>query len=302
MTDRFGKVAVLLGGLSAEREVSLKSGAMIHEGLKDRGIDACIIDADANVLNELKQAGADRAFIALHGPWGEDGVIQGALETIGLPYTGSGVLGCALSMDKIRSKQLWLGTGIPTPDFVELKEEQSLGLAIDELQFPLFVKPVHEGSSIGVTRVDSEDALEQAWRDAKELDDAVIAESGVEGPELTIAILQEWALPVIRLETPRTFYDYEAKYQCSTTRYLCPCGLPGDLESALQAQALRAFQLLGCSGWGRVDLMLDAQNSPYFLEVNTVPGMTDHSLVPMAAKQAGMEFSELTERILETSL
>jgi len=302
VTDRFGKVAVLLGGLSAEREVSLKSGAMIHEGLKDRGIDACIIDADANVLNELKQAGADRAFIALHGPWGEDGVIQGALETIGLPYTGSGVLGCALSMDKIRSKQLWLGTGIPTPDFVELKEEQSLGLAIDELQFPLFVKPVHEGSSIGVTRVDSEDALEQAWRDAKELDDAVIAESGVEGPELTIAILQEWALPVIRLETPRTFYDYEAKYQCSTTRYLCPCGLPGDLESALQAQALRAFQLLGCSGWGRVDLMLDAQNSPYFLEVNTVPGMTDHSLVPMAAKQAGMEFSELTERILETSL
>ena len=302
MSGRYGRVAVLLGGPTAEREVSLKSGAMILEALLERGIDAYAVDADANVLARLEETGADRAFIALHGPWGENGVIQGALETAQIPYTGSGVLGCALSMDKIRSKQLWMGTGIPTPDFVELKDAESLRTALDRLQLPLFVKPVHEGSSIGVTRVDSGDALERAWGDARKLDGEVMAEVCVQGAELTIAILHDWALPTIRLETPRAFYDYEAKYLSDATRYLCPCGLPEELEAALQTQAVRAFQLLGCTGWGRVDLMLDENMEPYFLEVNTVPGMTDHSLVPMAAREAGMGFPELVERILETSL
>lgn len=302
MSGRFGKVAVLLGGPTAEREVSLKSGGMILNGLLERGVDAYALDADTNVLTQLKQAGADRAFIALHGPWGENGVIQGALETIQLPYTGSGVLGCALSMDKVRSKQLWMGTGIPTPDFVQLRDAESLRTAVDRLQLPLFIKPVHEGSSIGITRVDSEDALERAWEDARKLDSDVMAEVCIQGTELTIAILHDWALPTIRLETPRTFYDYEAKYLSDATRYLCPCGLPEELESSLQAQAVRAFQLLGCTGWGRVDLMLGDDMEPYFLEVNTVPGMTDHSLVPMAAREAGMDFPELVERILETSL
>lgn len=302
MSDRFGRVAVLLGGPTAEREVSLKSGAMILQGLLDRDIDAFSIDADPSVLFRLQETQADRVFIALHGPWGENGVIQGALETVQMPYTGSGVLGCALSMDKIRSKQLWMGTGIPTPAFVELYDEESLQRAIGQLQLPLFIKPVHEGSSIGVTRVDSIDALERAWTSAKELDNEVMAEVCIQGPELTIAVLQDHALPTIRLETPRAFYDYEAKYHSDATRYLCPCGLPEELEITLQAQAVRAFQLLGCSGWGRVDLMLDEMNRPYFLEVNTVPGMTDHSLVPMAAKQAGMDFPHLAERILETSL
>ncbi len=302
MSGRFGKVAVLLGGSTAEREVSLKSGAMILKGLLNKNIDAFSIDADSSVLTQLQDTKANRVFIALHGPWGENGVIQGALETIEMPYTGSGVLGCALSMDKVRSKQLWIGTGIPTPDFVELRKQGDLQQAVDTLGLPLFVKPVHEGSSIGVSRVNSEDALEQAWASAKKLDREVMAEVCIEGPELTIAVLQDHALPTIRLETPRTFYDYEAKYHSDTTQYLCPCGLAQELEADLQKLALRAFQVLGCSGWGRVDLMLDQSDNPYFLEVNTVPGMTDHSLVPMAAKEAGMEFPELVERILETSL
>lgn len=302
MSGRFGKVAVLLGGSTAERDVSLKSGAMILKGLLNKNIDAFSIDADSSVLTRLQDTKANRVFIALHGPWGENGIIQGALETIEMPYTGSGVLGCALSMDKVRSKQLWIGTGIPTPDFVELRKQGDLQQAVDTLGLPLFVKPVHEGSSIGVSRVNSEDALEQAWASAKKLDREVMAEVCIEGPELTIAVLQDHALPTIRLETPRTFYDYEAKYHSDTTQYLCPCGLAQELEADLQKLALRAFQVLGCSGWGRVDLMLDQSDNPYFLEVNTVPGMTDHSLVPMAAKEAGMEFPELVERILETSL
>lgn len=302
MSDRFGKVAVLSGGPTSEREVSLKSGAMILEGLLQRGIEAFAIDADSSVLTQLEDSHADRAFIALHGPWGENGIVQGALETVRMPYTGSGVLGCALSMDKVRSKQLWLGTGVPTPDFIELHRQEDLQQAVVRLGLPLFIKPVHEGSSIGVTRIDSEDALEQAWISAKELDNEVMAEVCVNGPELTIAVLQDHALPTIRLETPRSFYDYEAKYHSDTTRYLCPCGLAQELEAALQMQAVRAFRLLGCAGWGRVDLMLDENDHPFFLEVNTVPGMTDHSLVPMAARQAGMEFPELVEQILETSL
>lgn len=302
MSDRFGRVAVLLGGPTAEREVSIKSGTMVVDGLRQRNIDAYAVDAGFDVMEKLEDTRADRVFIALHGPWGENGIIQGSLEVAQIPYTGSGVLGSALSMDKVRSKLLWSGTDIPTPDFVALPGEESLQPAIDRLGLPVFVKPVHEGSSIGVTRVDSAQQLRGAWTGAKELDSEVMAEVCIEGPELTIAILGDQALPAIRLETPRTFYDYEAKYVSDTTRYLCPCGLPDEVERSLQEQSLRAFELLGCSGWGRVDLMLDDRGDPYFLEVNTVPGMTDHSLVPIAARQAGIEFPELVERILEMTL
>ncbi len=302
MSPDFGKVAVLMGGPSSERAVSLKSGQAVLAGLQSAGVDAFALDADAQVLAVLAQQGAARAFIALHGPWGEDGVIQGALETIGMPYTGSGVLGSALAMDKLRSKQLWQSTGFPTPQYQVLMDEAALETTLQTLGLPLFVKPSREGSSIGVTRVDTPQQLHSAWLAARELDQCVLAEQLIAGAELTVAVLQDRALPIIRLETPRTFYDYAAKYEADDTRYLCPCGLPGELEQGLQDQALDAFRALGCEGWGRVDLMLDEAQQPYFLEVNTVPGMTDHSLVPMAARAAGMDFPELVRRILETSL
>ncbi len=302
MSGRFGRVAVLLGGPSAEREVSLKSGGAVLEALRRSGVHAVAVDADGTVLDRLRAERAERAFIALHGRWGEDGVIQGALEVAGIPYTGSGVLGSALAMDKLRSKQLWQGAGIPTPAYVELGGDIRIEQVVDGLGLPLFVKPSREGSSIGVSRVDTIDQLEAAWEQARLVDDRVIAERCIQGIELTVGVLGEEALPTIRLETPRTFYDYEAKYLSDTTRYLCPCGLDGQIERRLQEQSLAAFRLLDCSGWGRVDLMLDANGNPYFLEVNTVPGMTDHSLVPMAARAAGIEFDELVLRILETSL
>jgi D-alanine-D-alanine ligase len=302
MNPRFGKVAVLMGGPSAEREVSLKSGQAVLAGLLEAGVDTFAVDADAAVLRELETRGADRAFIALHGPWGEDGVIQGALETIGMPYTGSGVLGSALAMDKLRSKQVWMSTGIPTPAFTVLHGEQDLDAANGELGLPMFVKPSREGSSLGVTKVTGGENLHSAWSAARALDACVLAEQCIQGKELTIAILGGNALPAIRLETPHTFYDYAAKYEADTTRYLCPCGLEVSLEQQLQTLALAAFEALGCSGWGRVDLMLDEAERPYFLEVNTVPGMTDHSLVPMAAQAAGITFPQLVTHILETSL
>ena len=252
--------------------------------------------------DRLRDVAARRVFIALHGPWGEDGVVQGALETVGLPYTGSGVLGCALAMDKLRSKQIWRGVGIPTPPWTVLDNETALERALDELGVPLFVKPSREGSSIGVSRVDTFDQLVSAWREARERDDCVLAEKCIQGSELTIAILGARALPVIRLETPRDFYDYAAKYEAESTRYLCPSGLAPEVEASLQDRAMAAFEALACVGWGRVDLMLDRDSRPYFLEVNTVPGMTDHSLVPMAARAAGIGFPELVVRILETSL
>ncbi len=291
-----------MGGLSAEREVSLNSGARIVQALQARDLDVVGVDADRNVLRRLQELAADRAFIALHGRWGEDGVIQGALEVAGIPYTGSGVLGSALAMDKLRTKIMWQGAGIPTPEYRLLTEEAELAGVARELGLPLFVKPSLEGSSIGVTKVTTQQQLSHAWRDAREYGTDVLAERCIEGPELTVAILGDEALPIIRLETPRTFYDYTAKYEADSTKYNCPSGLDADFELALQQQSLRAFQVLGCSGWGRVDLMLDAHNAPYFLEVNTVPGMTDHSLVPMAARAKGMEFEQLVRRILEISL
>ena len=299
---RFGKVAVLMGGPSAERDVSLRSGAMVLEGLLNAGVNAVAIDAGPDVLDRLKRMRADRAFIVLHGPWGEDGVIQGALETIGMPYTGSGVLGSALAMDKVRSKQIWTSIGLPTPPYAVIRHASELDAVLDEHPLPLFVKPGGEGSSIGVTKVETPGQLREAFDTAAAFGGPVIAETFIAGPEVTIGILGEQALPAIKLETPRTFYDYEAKYQSDTTRYLCPSGLDEDLERRLKKLSVEAFQAIGCSGWGRADLMLDPDMHPYLLEVNTVPGMTDHSLVPMAARAAGLSFPELVVKILELSL
>lgn len=301
-TPAFGKVALLMGGLSAEREVSLRSGAMVLDGLLEAGIDAVAIDAGRDVLDEIRRAGADRVFNVLHGPWGEDGVVQGALETVGLPYTGSGVLGSALAMDKLRTKQVWAGLGLPIPEYAVIRDPDELPAVLERHELPLFVKPGGEGSSIGVTKVETPDQLRAAYDTASQFGGPVLAETFIGGPEVTISILGKQALPAIRLETPRTFYDYEAKYESDSTLYHCPSGLEAELEASLNALSLQAFEALGCGGWGRVDLMLDEQMNPYLLEVNTIPGMTDHSLVPLAARTAGMSFSELVVRILETSL
>lgn len=297
----FGKVAVLLGGQAAEREISLKSGAAVLAALQRLGVDAHPIDPGPDLLEVLRAGAFDRAFIVLHGRGGEDGQVQGALHTLGLPYTGSGVLGSALGMDKHRSKLVWRGCGLPTADSVLLREERDLPAAA-ALGFPLMIKPVHEGSSIGMARVETLDALADAWRAACGFDALVLAERWIAGAEYTCAILGREALPLIRLETPHLFYDFEAKYHAGTTRYHCPCGLDDATEQRLRTLALDAFDALGASGWGRVDFMLDEAGASYLLEINTVPGMTDHSLVPMAARVAGLEFDALVWRILETSL
>ncbi|MBK1716467.1 D-alanine--D-alanine ligase [Thiocystis violacea] len=299
-STKFGKVALLMGGRAAEREISLKSGRAVHEALQRLGVDVDPLDPDEAILERLRAGGYDRAFIILHGRGGEDGLIQGALETIGMPYTGSGVLGSALGMDKYRCKLAWAGCGLPTADFVLLREAADLPAAA-ALGFPLMIKPVHEGSSIGMARVESEEALERAWRAAAEFDALVLAERWIQGTELTCAILGREALPMIRLETPHAFYDYEAKYQANSTRYHCPSGLDAAVEANLRELSLRAFDVVGASGWGRVDMMLDGEGRPFLLEINTVPGMTDHSLVPMAARVAGIDFDDLVWRILETS-
>ena len=297
----FGRVAMLYGGTSAEREVSLNSGSQILSALLSAGIDAVGIDAGTDVIQRVLDGAFDRVFIALHGRGGEDGVIQGALQMAGVPYTGSGVLGSALAMDKLRSKQLWQGIGLNTPPFAVLRSEADLSIAAQTLGFPLMVKPAGEGSSIGMARVDDAEGLVQAYGLASGYDREVLVERWMVGAEYTGAVLQGVALPLIRLETPRTFYDYEAKYLRDDTVYRCPCGLDPDQEAALQGLVLQAFGSVGASGWGRVDLMIDQAGAPALLEVNTVPGMTDHSLVPMAAKAAGMSFEALVWQILETS-
>jgi D-alanine-D-alanine ligase len=298
---RFGKVALLLGGDAAERDISLKSGAAVAAALRRSGVDVHEIDPGPDVLEVLRSGGFARAFIILHGRGGEDGQIQGALARIGLPYTGSGVLGSAIGMDKYRTKLLWAGAGIPTADFVLLHDELDLPAA-ERLGFPLMIKPSQEGSSIGMAKVDDAAGLAGAWHAAARYDRTVLAERWLPGDEFTCAILQGEALPLIRLETPNSFYDYEAKYFSDSTRYHCPCGLPAQREAELMQLCVRAFDLVGASGWGRVDFMLDADGEPKLLEVNTVPGMTDHSLVPMAAKAAGVDFDALCLRILATSL
>ncbi|MEW7980514.1 MAG: D-alanine--D-alanine ligase [Candidatus Sedimenticola endophacoides] len=300
-TQDFGRVAVLYGGLSAEREVSLRSGAAVLAGLRRGGIDAHGIDVGADILEVLGRGRFDRAFIILHGRGGEDGVMQGALELLGLPYTGSGVAASALCMDKYRSKLLWQGLGLPTPEHVLLRDEAQLQEAA-ALGFPLMVKPAHEGSSIGMARVAGPGELAEAWREAARLDAEVLAERWITGREYTAAVLGGEVLPLIRLETPNAFYDYQAKYHSDTTRYHCPCGLEAGREVVLQGLALDAFRAVGASGWGRVDILVDDQERPWLLEVNTAPGMTDHSLVPMAARQHGLDFDALVWRILAQTL
>jgi len=295
------RVAVLLGGKSAEREVSLKSGALVLAALRARGVDAHAFDPAEHGLEALIAGRYERAFIALHGRFGEDGTLQGALEWLGLRYTGSGVLGCALAMDKLRAKRLWMAEGLPTPPFEILDAKSDFRATAKRLGLPLMVKPVNEGSSIGMSKVRAAGDLEEAYALAVNYDRAVIAEKFVDGTELTAGILGDEALPLIKLETPRDFYDYQAKYVADDTRYLIPCGLPAAKEREVQQLCLRAFRALACSGWGRVDLMLDRAGEPWLLEVNTVPGMTDHSLVPMAARAAGLSYEDLCMRILESS-
>ena len=297
----YGKVAVLMGGLSAEREVSLKSGGAVLAALQKRGVDAHGIDAGKDVMQVLERGRYDRVFIALHGRGGEDGVIQGALEVLGIPYTGSGVLGSALGMDKLRCKLLWAGCAIPTPDYAVYTGNKQLEAMAVRLGYPLFVKPAREGSSIGIGKATSLEELRRACEHAAQFDNTVLIERCIVGQELTAGLLGDIELPLIRLETPRAFYDYEAKYLLDSTRYICPSGLDAQQERKIQKIARQAFDAVGCSGWGRVDFMLDPLGTPYVLEVNTVPGMTDHSLVPMAAKHAGLGFDELVLRILETS-
>jgi D-alanine-D-alanine ligase len=297
----FGKVAVLMGGRSAERPVSLKSGERVLAALKKKGVDAHAFDPKERGLDALIGERFDRAFIALHGRYGEDGTIQGALELLGVLYTGSGVLGSALAMDKWRAKLVWQACGVPTPRCELITRESDLHAVAARLGLPMMVKPSNEGSSIGMTKVKSAGDLPEAYALAANYDRVVIAESFVEGVELTAGVLGDTPLPLIKLETPREFYDYEAKYVADDTRYIIPCGLRPDAERVIQDEALRAFQVLGCGGWGRVDVMLDRSGRPYFLEVNTSPGMTDHSLVPMAARHAGVSFEDLCLRILDSA-
>lgn len=296
----FGKVAVLFGGRSAEREVSLNSGSRVLAALQRQGVDAQAFDPAARKLDEL--AAFDRVFIALHGRYGEDGTIQGALELMQIPYTGSGVMASALGMDKWRTKLLWQAVGLPIPEYVMLDKDSDFAAVERQLGLPIFVKPDCEGSSIGVTMVKQAGALEAAYRVAAEHDPVVLAERGITGGEYTVGIIGEGdnmqALPIIKIEPATEFYDYEAKYLRDDTAYRCPCGLPEAREMELRAQALEAFRALGCRGWGRVDFLMDEQGNAYFLEVNTAPGMTDHSLVPMAARVAGIPYDELVVRVL----
>jgi len=299
--NEFGKVAVLMGGPSAEREVSLKSGARVLAALKSEGIDAHGLDADPAIPMKLRDEGYDRAFIVLHGRWGEDGLIQGALEVLGIPYTGSGVLASALAMDKWRSKLLMRQTGIPTPNFALVRSVLDLDDIAQELGFPMVIKPSREGSSIGTFKVYSREEMEPAWREASEFDADVLAESWIEGQEITVAVLGDRTLPAVRIEPAGEVYDYEAKYLADTTQYFCPSGLDESVETEIKQLAIDTFALLDCSGWGRVDFMIDKGGQPYVLEANTIPGMTDHSLVPIAAKADGMSFEKLSVKILESS-
>ncbi len=300
--EDFGTVAVLMGGNAAEREVSLRSGAAVHAALISRGVNALAVDVTGNVIDTLAKLKVDRIFNIIHGRGGEDGVLQGVLEVLGLPYTGSGVLASALAMDKLRTKLCWRGANLPTPNWFVLKNENDIDACIEALDFPIIVKPALEGSSVGMSKAKNRDELVAALEVALACNCEVYAEAWVTGDEYTVGILQGKALPVIRLETPREFYDYEAKYNSTTTQYHCPCGLNVEQELQLQQLALRASDIIGVQGWARVDVFIDKNGQAQLIEVNTVPGMTDHSLVPMAAKQAGMDFEELVWRILETSV
>ena len=297
----FGKVAVLMGGKSAEREISLMSGNNVLAGLRRQGIDAHAFDPAERPVFEIKSGGYACAFIVLHGRYGEDGTVQGALELMEIPYTGSGVMASALCMDKLRTKLVWLATGLPTPRHAVLTADSDWAAVAKQLGLPLIVKPAREGSSIGLTKVTSLEKIEAAYELAAQHDTLVIAEEFIAGRELTAAFLMDRALPLIRIEAPQGNYDYQHKYFSDDTQYHCPCGLPAAQERELQALVMRAVDALGCSGWGRADLMLREDGKAFLLEMNTVPGMTGHSLVPMAARAAGMEFDDLVVRILESA-
>ncbi|MGQ0699140.1 MAG: D-alanine--D-alanine ligase [Panacagrimonas sp.] len=304
----FGKVAVLMGGWSAEREVSLWSGQAVHAALLARSVDAHAVDADCETLFGLKRAGFDRAFNIMHGTGGEDGTLQAVLDLVGVPYTGSGVLASALAMDKLRSKRMWKSEGLPTPDYFLIRSLDDLEHAATALDYPLIVKPSEEGSSVGITKVKSPDQLAAALAFARgdsNTSRVVMAERFIDGgpnkAEYTCAIVDGRALPTIRIEPDGEFYDYHAKYISDKTRYECPSGLPAALEARMQSLALQAFELLDARGWGRIDFLLDAQGQPWLLEANLVPGMTSHSLVPMAARAAGMSFEDLCWTLLETT-
>lgn len=298
----FGRVAVLFGGKSAEREVSLKSGNAVLGALQAAGVDAFGIDVGDDFLQRLGREKIDRAFIVLHGRGGEDGSMQGLLECAGIPYTGSGILASALAMDKLRTKQVWHSLGLPTPRHAVLTSPADCEAAAAELGFPLIVKPAHEGSSIGMAKVDSAQALLAAWQDAARYDSQVLVEQWIAGPEYTIAVLRGEVLPPIGLGTPHSFYDYDAKYLADDTQYRIPCGLSAEKEAELKDLTARACDAVGTQGWARADVMQDASGQFWLLEVNTVPGMTDHSLVPMAARAAGLDFQQLVLAILADSV
>ena len=298
----FGRVAVMLGGLSAEREVSLDTGGAVLAALQSRGVDAHPWDPAENSISDFAAAGFDRVWIALHGPGGEDGAIQGALQWLDMPYTGSGVMASALAMDKVRSKHLFEACGIPTPEYAIVRHHADAVLAAEVLGYPLILKPSAQGSSVGMTKVFDPDELAESVEFALRYGSVAIAERCIVGGEYTVGVLQGQALPTIRIETPRVFYDYRAKYESDRTEYHCPGTADAEAEAIYAELALAAFNEIGCSGWGRVDFMTGEDGQPLVLEVNTIPGMTSHSLVPMAARQAGIDFAELCWRILETSV
>lgn len=302
LIQRLGKVVVLMGGVAAERDVSLRSGAAILEALKSEGVEAvgCDVTSVAQLV-EIAQK-YDRAFIALHGRWGEDGGVQAVLDSLALPYTGSGMTASALAMDKLRTKWLWKGVGLPTPAFKVVSSSSPLDVENFDLTFPVIVKPSHEGSSIGMRKVDTLDALQEAVNFAQQYDSEILIEQWITGREFTCAVLDGEALPMIQLKTDHDFYDFDAKYQSNTTEYLCPCGLAAEEEKRIQALVLQAFDAVGARHWGRVDLMLNDQSQPWLIEINTVPGMTDHSLVPMAAKAVDLSFSKLVLKLISLTL
>nr|WP_281167304.1 D-alanine--D-alanine ligase [Thiomicrorhabdus arctica] len=296
-----GKVAVLMGGKAAEREVSLRSGQAVTIALQSQGVDATALDV--KTLEDIQSVAKDydRAFIALHGRWGEDGVVQAILEDLGVPYTGSGMAASAVAMDKLRTKWLWLGAGLPTPKFIWVSGSLPLDIDAFSIPFPVIVKPSHEGSSIGMRKVASKTELVDAVVFAQQYDSEILIEQWITGREYTVGVLNNKPLPLIELRTTHDFYDFEAKYQSNDTQYICPCDLDSETQQKIQSLVLQAFNVLGAKGWGRVDLMLDESNQPWLIELNSVPGMTDHSLVPMAARAAGLSFEELVLDILQTS-
>jgi D-alanine-D-alanine ligase len=298
---KYGKVAVLMGGVSGEREISLRSGEAVLKALLNSGVDAHGIDVDENIFCMLKENNFDRVFIVLHGCGGEDGTMQGGLEILGLPYTGSDVMASSICMNKLMTKKLWMTAGVQSPKFMPIDEEVDFQQVMSALGIPFVIKPSLEGSSLGIHKVGNEQEFDSAKKDAQKYQGTLMAEQWINGNEYTVAVLNGTPLPVIKLETPHEFYDFEAKYQANDTQYILPCGLSKLEENVLKAEALNAFNATSATGWGRVDVMIDASDQRWFLEVNTVPGMTDHSLVPMAAASAGIDFDQLVLKILDTT-